>query len=332
MISTRIITSSVKDVPETWIFEYYLSLPEQLSGQEVRIKSVFKQEKTPSMYIGIPRNGSTYKFNDFSSGIKGNAFELVKQMFGLSIADTAAKIVKDYNEYTNKTGYSTAEFKKHNKYQVVDYEGRKWTELDAKYWTQYKIGSAILEKYNVMPLKSYKMSNGENELIVTGNNIYGYFRNDGLIYKIYQPKNGSRKFLKVRNYIQGFEQLTYEKPNLVIHSSLKDMMAFEQLSFNTIECIAPDSENTLIPEKIMWELMKKYKTVVAVFDNDESGKKAVEKYKEKYGVNGFTLDMEKDISDSIARNGRIAVKNAIIPLLIENIYTCKRCPETSTSV
>ena len=330
MISTRVITSSVKDVPETWIFEHYLALPDQLSGQEVRIKSVFKQEKTPSMYIGIPRNGSTYKFNDFSSGIKGNGFELVKQMFSLSVAETAAKIVKDYNEHVNKTGYSIAEFKKHNKYQIVDYEGRKWTELDAKYWMQFKIGSKTLEKYNVMPLRSYKMSNGENELVVTGNNIYGYFRDDGLIYKVYQPKNGSRKFLKVRNYLQGFEQLTYEKPNLVIHSSLKDMMAFEQFNFQTIECIAPDSENTLIPEKTMWELIGKYKTVTTIFDNDESGIKAVEKYREKYGVNGFTLGMEKDISDSIARNGVEPVKNAIIPLLIENIYTCKRCPEIST--
>lgn len=330
MISTRTITSSIKDVPETWIFEYYLNLAEPLVGQEIRMKSIFKQEKTPSMYIGIPRNGSTYKFNDFSTGIKGNGFELVKQMLSLSVAETAARIVKDYNDYVMKNGYCVSEFKKQNKYRVADYEARKWTDLDAKYWQQYKIKSKTLEKFNVMALKSYTFTNDENTVTINGTHIYGYFRSDGLLYKIYQPKVSSKKFMKVRQYIQGMEQLTYAKPNLVILSSLKDLMAFDELGYKTMEYIAPDSENTLIPETTMWELIGKYNTVFTIFDNDDAGKAAVEKYKEKYGINGFVLDMEKDVSDSIESYGQQAVIDNLEPKLIECIYTCRRCPGNST--
>ena len=55
-----------KDVPTTWIFEHYLNLTEQLDGQQIKIKSVFKTEKTPSMIVYMDAFTMTYKFKDFS--------------------------------------------------------------------------------------------------------------------------------------------------------------------------------------------------------------------------------------------------------------------------
>jgi DNA primase len=82
----------------------------------------------------------------------------------------------------------------------------------------------------------------------------------------------------------------------------------------------------------MWDLISKYETVITIFDNDEAGMKAVSRYSEKYGINGFVLDLEKDISDSVSRHGKDFVKNELVPLLTECIHTCRRCPESSTSV
>ena len=82
----------------------------------------------------------------------------------------------------------------------------------------------------------------------------------------------------------------------------------------------------------MWKLKDKYETITTLFDNDEAGLKAVQRYKEKFGTYGFVLDMEKDVSDSIAKYGKEHVKSYLIPLLTESIYTCRRCNETSTSV
>ena len=75
--------------------------------------------------------------------------------------------------------------------------------------------------------------------------IYGYYDKMGEIYKIYQPKQKSLKFIKVKSHLQGLDQLKYNKDFLIICSSLKDALCV--LSFNFgLEAIAPDSENTMI--------------------------------------------------------------------------------------
>lgn len=332
MIRTRTIISSVNEVPVTWIFEHYLHMAEKLTGQDVKMKSIFNpSEKTPSMFIYLGKD-NVYRFKDFSTGNQGNAITLVEHMHGITYSKAVSKILKDYNDILLRGEYNINDFKKHSKYQVSDYEARCWTDLDAKYWTKFGISSKLLEEHNVMPLSYYKMAKDGQEIVINGHYLYGYFRADGLMYKIYQPKVEGKKFLKVRDYIQGSDQLTHKKPTLVITSSLKDLMSFKALKFKTIDCIAPDSENSMIPEAAMWNYIKEYETVITIFDNDEAGKKAIDKYNTRFGVTGFVLDLEKDISDSVAKYGKDTVKNELIPLLTERVYTCKRCNETSTLV
>ena len=332
MIRTRTIVSTIKEVPVTWIFENYLHMTEKLTGQDVKMKSVFNpSEKTPSMFIYLAKD-NVYKFKDFSTGTQGNAISLVEHIYGIPYSKAVIKILNDYNSTMLKGDYDINEFKKHSKYQVSDYEARCWTDLDAKYWTKFGIGSKLLEEHNVMPLSYYKMSKDDQYIVINGHYLYGYFRADGLMYKIYQPKVENKKFLKIRDYIQGSDQLSSDKPTLVVTSSLKDLMSFKALKFKTIDCIAPDSENSMISESVMWNYIKRYETVITIFDNDEAGKKAIEKYNAKFGIDGFALDLEKDVADSVAKYGKESVKNELIPLLTERIYTCKRCNETSILV
>lgn len=334
MISTKkIVLDNVKDIPSTWIFEHYLSLTTPLYGQEIKIKSVFNPaERTPSMSIYPSKHGGKYVFMDFSSGNKGDGYDLVKALYNMSPREAVIKVINDYKDYVKHNKVSKEDIRMVSKFVVTDYESRNWNSDDAKFWTSYGIGSKSLEHYNVMPLKSFKMSRDDENVTITNAYLYGYFRNDGVLYKIYQPKNHDHKFIKVISHVQGLDQLTYEKPNLVIVSSLKDLLSFNSLGFKTIECIAPDSENTMLSSDLMWQLQDKYDTVTVLFDNDSAGKKAVEKYKEKYGINGFVLDLEKDVSDSVLKCGKECVKTHLVSLLTESIYTCRRCSETSTLV
>ena len=142
--------------------------------------------------------------------------------------------------------------------------------------SRYHIGSKLLEHYNVAPLQFFKMEkldqNGKLISIVTSRNyLYGYFREDGSLYKIYLPKTPDKKFIKVQNYIQGVDQLTFTKKYLVITSSLKDLMSFTKLGYNNIEGIAPDSENSMISELEIEKLKKKYTNICVLFDNDKPG-------------------------------------------------------------
>lgn len=322
MISTKNLIYDLADVPREWIFEHYLNLTEKLTGQDIKMKSVFNtREKTPSMCIYIDRN-NIYKFKDFSSGIGGDAISLVQNLFNLSTRGAASyKIIEDYNQYVLTNGCNTIRsYKQHSKFKVTDYEMRHWNTLDQKYWMGFHIGSRLLSKYNVVPLAYYIMQKtDENDVLssitIKGNYIYGYFREDGTLYKIYQPKVKESKFIKVRDYIQGTEQLVFDKPYLIITSSLKDLMAYQKLKISNSEAIAPDSENTMIPENIMNSISSKYHKVCVLFDNDEAGIKAAEKYKSKYGFDYVILDLEKDLSDAIKVHGIDKVRDNLLPLL-----------------
>lgn len=149
--------------------------------------------------------------------------------------------------------------------------------------------------------------------------FYGYFRVDGTLYKIYMPKNQNKKFIKIQNYVQGIDQLKYDSKYLIITSSLKDLMCFKTLNINNVECIAPDSENTMIREAVISTLIPKYSKIIVLFDNDEPGIKAAQKYKEKYNFDYVILDMSKDLSDSIKDYGVKAVRDKLLILLKETL-------------
>ena len=325
MISTKNLISKITDVPVEWVFEYYLNLNERLSGQDIKILSVFNpKDKVPSMCV-YSKDG-TYKFKDFSSSFQGDNVELVKYMFNLEHRWQAAnKITSDYQDYVvdNNRRYTTETIDQ-DRYKVVDYEMRHWQEHDQKYWTRFNIGSKMLDFYNVIPLSYYVMeknqADGEVKSFKHANGyIYGYFKNDGTLYKIYKPMDKERKFTKVQNYIQGSEQLTFDKKYLIITSSLKDLMTLRKLQINDVETLAPDSENSMLPETTMSKLIRQYKKIFVIFDNDEPGIKAAKRYHLKYEIPYIILPMEKDLSDSVAKHGIDEVRNVLLPLLKQRL-------------
>lgn len=320
MFKTKNLVHDIKDVPIPWIFEHFCKLKEKLNGHDVKIKSMFNpKERTPSMCIYLDKN-KVYKYKDFSSGKGGSAIDLVKDITNTSYHKAAALVVEKYNDYVlhNNGGYDVQEFKHASRYKVSKYVFRSWNTSDQYFWTQFNIGSRLLEEHNVRPLECYVLVRSEEgrdiELIIQGNYLYGYFKKDGTLYKIYQPKTLDKKFIKVNDFIQGSEQLK-DHPYLVITSSLKDIMALKSLKLS-IDYIAPDSENSLIKKEQMIEYLKKYKKIVLLFDYDEAGIKAMDKYKELYpDLKACVLPMSKDPSDSIRDNGAKEVRNRLVPIL-----------------
>jgi hypothetical protein len=58
-------------------------------------------------------------------------------------------------------------------------------------------------------------------------------------------------------------------------------------------------------------LKSKFKKICVLFDNDTAGKASMQKYQDRYGFEPILLDMEKDLSDSIAMHGLIKVKEKL---------------------
>jgi len=322
MISTSNIIASISDVPREWVFEYYLNLKEKLHGQDVKMLSVFSsKDKVPSMFIYFDVESNTYKFKDFSSGYQGDHVALVMHMFNYSIRWRAVyKIIEDYEDYLNThKSFEKVEYKHYDKYKVTDFQIRSWNNLDADYWKKYMISSKMLSEHNVHPLDYFVMSKTEDDILseikFEKPYVYGYFRNDGELYKIYMPKNADKKFIKVQNYIQGMDQLKYDKKYLIIVSSLKDLMAFKALGIKNIEVIAPDSENSMIPKNIIENLKSKYEKILVLFDNDEPGLNSMIKYNTRYDLNYINLNLEKDLSDSIKRYGLDIIRDELFNLI-----------------
>ena len=332
MLRTKNLILDLKEVPNTWIFEYYLKLPEKLTGQDIKMKSIWNSnDKDPSFFVYFSKTSQKYKFKDFSADKTGDGVQLVTDMFNLSRRfDAVWKIIQDYNDYIMNNGsYNVEEFKIRAKYQVKEFTLRSWSKSDEKFWMQYRISSKLLTKYNIEPLDNYtlKKDNANDQFTVNGVRIYGYFKEDGTLYKIYQPMNSKKKFLKVKDCIQGIEQLTFSVPYLVICSSMKDGLAFSKLGFKNAEFIAPDSENSLLPEKVINQLKEKYQKICTLFDNDEPGIKAMIKYKEQYDIPGAHLKVEKDLADCVATHGINNTREYIYPVLTKALTgTIKQLP------
>lgn len=325
MLSTKNLVSNYKEVPIPWIYKYFLNLQEDLIGQDIKINSIFNQrDRTPSMCIYLDKEKGKYMFKDFSSGIGGSAVDLVKELKHCSFSHATSYIVEDYNDYIlhNNGGYNLEEFKQYSKYKVVSNTQRIWNSKDQYYWTQFNIGSKLLEQHNVKALEEYTMSKEEDgvtkSLTIRGDYIYGYFTKAGELYKIYQPKNKEKKFLKIKDHIQGSEQLE-DHEYLIITSSLKDSMAIKSLKLR-VDLLSPHSETSLISEELIIRWKKKYKKVLVFLDNDESGIKAMIKYRERYGLNCILLTLAKDPSDAIKSYGVQKVRDTLVPLINTSIF------------
>jgi len=318
MISTKILIPDIKSVPVAWVFEHYCRLDQKLTGQDIKIKSVFNpSERTPSMCIYFKPEKDRYQYKDFSTDNGGDCVDLVQKILGIDTRlNTMHKIVRDYNEFVlhNNGGYDIQVFKQYNKYKIDRYELRQWNTLDKSYWSKYGIGSKLLAHYNVKPLSSYTMFKEEDGIYkvlnIEGSNIYGYFKKDGTLVKIYQPKVQKKKFLKVKDYVQGSEQLS-NSSRLVIVSSLKDGMCLKKM-YPEIDFLAPDSENTMIKKEYLDDVSKNYEKCYILFDNDEAGNRATLKYINQFSyLEPLYLQLSKDISDSVMDHSYPEVKSIL---------------------
>lgn len=316
MLSTKNVITDIRDIPSEWIFSYYCQVDIlKFDGNNFNIKSVFNEkDDNPSMWFWYSDKG--IRFNDFSSGNKGTAIDLVMLKHKLSFKDACIKIRNDFSTWSLDNVLSENKvITPKLKYQLDDYEIRKWNVLDKNYWLSYNISSKILDEFCVKPIEKYRLVKEGQELIIKDELLYGYFKKDGTLYKIYQPNIKDLKFVKIKTYIQGSEQVKNNK-FLIYTSSLKDIMSIYSLNLK-VDLKAPDSENTLIPKEIIEEDLKKYNKILTLFDVDEAGIKASLKYKEEHNIeNAFLNYGEKDPSDHIKKYG---VKK-IAPILINLIH------------
>lgn len=284
-------------VDEETLFRYYT----EFKNISKKFCCPIHKEKTPSCKV-FGQNPLMYKC--FGCGSNGTIIQLVQnKYFNCTYNEAIQIIANDFNitnNFISKNQVGLILQESHYKIvknTTIQVRYTKWTTKLLDYWKDYSISLKSLEKYHIRPIDYYWIN-------------YSRFKTDfGFAYKvnnkfkILQPNELDFKWssnCKIEN-IQGFMQL--EPSNLlIITSSLKDVACLNE-NFN-LQCIAPSSENSYLPDdKIEW-LKNNYSKIVVYFNNDKAGIKASEDYKQKYGFDYILnpKEISKDPSDCFKNN------------------------------
>ena len=99
--------------------------------------------------------------------------------------------------------------------------------------------------------------------------------------------------------IQGFEQLPEYGDLLIITKSLKDVMVLYEMGY---DAIAPPSESSEIPEVVIYNIKRRFKKILVIYDRDATGMRFARSIVNKWKFDFAFINKKyntKDISDFV---------------------------------
>lgn len=305
---------------EEQIFVYYI-------GTDVQKKKLFRSklrnDKKPTCSMYRNKSG-TLIYKDFATGQSLNCFGYVCELFScnyyesLRIIANDFGLVKDESLFKNKGKIITKDFKIEEKeFSKIQVEVQDFTELELKWWNKYGITKEILDKFGVYSCKHVFLNDNLIAQTKQHSPIFGYYGKKYKgeeLWRIYFPKSKSCKFMGnwPTKKIQGLEYLPKSGKVLVITKAMKDVLTLYSLG---IPAIAPCSETQFISESVLKDLKNRFKHIVVLFDNDQTGITFMNKQKRLYPELIYTWIPRryniKDISDFYKERGRENTINLI---------------------
>lgn len=305
---------------------YYLGIPikKGLFVSPLRVD----HKPTCSFY-----RGRQLYFKDFATGECLSFENVVMKKYGCNYHEALKIIATDFGIIDGskpKVVPIQPIFKKEKK-TIIQIEAKSFTKEELEWWEQFGITKNILTKYRVYSCKTVFL-NGRIESIYDSKcPSYGYYfgNEEGReLWKIYYPYRKSFRFIGniKTTTIQGYNQLPKKSKLLVITKSLKDCMVLYNLG---IAAIAPQSETQFIEDNVLEVLKKRFKHIVLLFDNDQTGLEFTNKIKRKYKwITPMIIPLKykaKDISDFYKVYGR----DRTIELIKEGIIYLKQWERNS---
>ena len=305
---------------------YYLGIPikKGLFVSPLRVD----HKPTCSFY-----RGRQLYFKDFATGECLSFENVVMKKYGCNYHEALKIIATDFGIIDgSKPKIVTIQpiFKKEKK-TIIQIEAKSFTKEELEWWEQFGITKNILTKYRVYSCKTVFL-NGRIESIYDSKcPSYGYYfgNEEGReLWKIYYPYRKNFRFIGniKTTTIQGYNQLPKKSKLLVITKSLKDCMVLYNLG---IAAIAPQSETQFIQDNVLEVLKKRFKHIVLLFDNDQTGLEFTNKIKRKYKwITPMIIPLKykaKDISDFYKAYGR----DKTIELIKEGIIYLKQWEKNS---
>lgn len=313
------------------ILNHYLQ-PYHNSGRLLAAKNIsnpFQAEKqeTPSFNIFPTMGTGEWRYKDFATGDDGSCFDLVMKLFNLSFPEALQKINSDLTLLLD----ATQEPIKSNRQlaqEVTKFEIKRKPFNDAEkgFWLKFGIDEQTLKRFNVSSLEEFsttsKMGNPYTTRSSSDKFIFAY-ENDSWV-KLYKPLDEKKyKFqylgTKEQGFIFGWKQLPENADLLIITGGEKDVMTLTAKGFNAITL---NSETATLPKSIVDELKLRFKTILVLYDNDETGLKQSNILAVAHGLHRLVLptlqNNGKDISDYFANGETLEKFNALLLTAIQS--------------
>lgn len=309
---------------EEQIMEFYLHVPIKRG----LFRSPLRRDREPTCSFYRNSSGDLI-FKDFATGQHLNVFGVVQDLFKCNYFEALKIIANDFgivksNSITRNPGKINKnpikiEDKEMSKIQI---EVQDFSDLELKWWGKYGITLDILKKFNVYSCKYVFLNNQVFAKSQQHCPIFGYYgkKYHGLeLWRCYFPKRTSYRFITnwPSKKIQGYDQLPKNGKLLVITKSMKDTMCLYSLG---ISSCSPNSETQFISDTILEDLKKRFKYIVVLFDNDQTGISFMKRQKEKHPELIYTWIPRKyeakDISDFYKIYGRKKTQELIKEFII----------------
>jgi hypothetical protein len=215
---------------------------------------------------------------DGKSGVSGDIFDLVAQIYGYTQLYEVLEHIKDDYGISKFTGKQLPRIAKKQAPEPIDFHiavrSKPFVDRDLRYWRQFNVNRELLTMYNVTSVSAYWMLQDQKTPSYPRDSMYAYRIWDR--YQLYSPfAEKRRKFRNnwLENYIPGYEQLQYSSDTLIITKAYKDVMLFRSFGY---EAVAPRGEDIPLPTAFMDYAKTHYGRIVTWQDND--GKTGVDKY------------------------------------------------------
>lgn len=293
--------------------------------------SPLRIDKSPSFII----YDKSYYFKDFGTGEQGDCFTFIKELYNINYNEALKQIIYDMNlseyfdvDYTKIISTKKGKVEKlidnksNNTKATISVKIRDFNEDDKKYWNKYGISLKTLQRGNVFAISHFFLN---KQLFIAEKYAYVYIENkdNKITYKIYQPYSKNKKWLNSNNYSiwELWHLLPKTHDNIIITSSRKDALSI--IENVKIPSTAFQSETIVPKEHVIKDIIKRFKNVYILFDNDYTketnwGQKHAKNLIKKYNLTNIVIPevyKVKDFSDLVYEYGR-AQASAILKKLI----------------
>ncbi len=299
--------------PQEQILEYYLGIP----VKKGLFKNPLRDDKRPTASFFKTKIGIVI-FHDFSGCFSGDCFKVVMEKFQCNFSQALHIIANDFGIiHDDKLVVNQPKLKytgnklDEKQTSVIRVEIRPFQTYELNWWAKYGIQESTLKKFGVFSCKNIWLNGNIFHYESPKQKIFGYYGGikDGIEqWRLYWPERTTMRFLTnwKSSQIQGARQLPKDGGDLlIIQKSMKDVMCMYELG---IIAIAPNSENLFLNDIQLEKVKNKFKRIIVWYDNDDPGKNALARIKEKHPELEYFYIPEKyeakDFSDFYKKYGK----------------------------